>query len=197
MLIETMDPLFAKPSDFFLLHYSRHFGKPFDIQTFRSPEGEGIRLATFDLRYRQFKIYGSLGLSDEPEVENLGEIILLSDDFRPQVRELFLHFLLFILQRDIPLGSQFCLGGIERVNPDFADQYDKSALYVMTAKGFDKGFDEFDVQEEKGKVYQGIFISATEEDFLRRNTPEVFERRLLQQEEKEDLCTLSRPSCVA
>lgn len=185
-------------SDLYLRHFRQHLGKPFDVQTFRGEDGSSIRLATFDQRFPKFKVYASLGLSDQKEkVKDLGEIILLTDDFRPDVKQLFVHFLLFIQQKGIPLGSRFCIGGIEMLNPEFAEYYNKEAFYVMTAEGFGPGFEEFPCLDEPGKVYQGLFISFAEEDFLRRNGAEAFEEKLHRMEKNEiELCSLSRPSCA-
>lgn len=185
-------------TDVFLRHYTRYLGKPFDVQTFRAEDDAAIRVATFDQRFKQFKVYASLGLSEQKEkIKDLGEVILLTDDFRPDVKQLFVHFLFFILQKKIPLGSRFSIGGIEVLNHDFADYYQKTGLYVMPADGFGPGFEEFDCLGETAHVYQGLFVSYAEQDFLRRSGPDAFEERLKRQEGQEtELCALQRPSCV-
>lgn len=191
-----MSNAFAQPADIYLQHFIRHFGKPFDIEAYRTEDGERLRIAVFDLRYKQFKIYATLGLSDAPDMPDLGEVILLTDDFRPDVKQLFVHFMLFVLQKNIPLGSRFCIGGIEMINNDFADFYGKQALYVMPAEGFGAGFEELECEEETGKVYQGLFVSYTEQDMIRRQGGEAFEQKLRDQSKAEELCSLKRPSVV-
>jgi len=190
--------MLLKASDVYLRHFTRFLGKPFDVEMFRGEDGVGVRLATFDQRFPKFKVYASLGLSDaQDKVSDLGELILLTDDFRPDVKRLFTHFLLFMLQEEIPLGSRFCIGGIEMLNPDFAEHYEKEGLYVMPAEGFDEGFTELDCLGETGRVYQALFLSFNELDYLRRHGGVSLEEKLRRLSQNEiELCALSRPSCA-
>jgi hypothetical protein len=177
----------------YLRHFTRFFGKPFDVASYRSSTDVPLRLATFDLRYRQFRVYASLGMADEVN-KDIGEVILLSDDKGQDVPYLFINSLFFILDRDIPLGSRFAVAGVDSLKPDFAEYYDKVAIYYDLADGFDEGFTEVTCEGETGKVYQGIFICSAELDVIRREGPENFAKMLKNQDE--ELCSLRRPSCV-
>jgi hypothetical protein len=177
----------------YLRHFKHFFGKPFDIQTFHSVTGIPLRLATYDLRYKKFRVYASLGMADEADGD-AGEVILLSDDLTKDVPYIFVNSLFFILDKSIALGNRFAVGGVDSLKPDFAEYYDKAAIYYTLATGFDKGFDEVECGEETGQVYQGIFISAAELDFLHRHGPDAFEERI--NKEHEELWTVQRPSSV-
>src|SRR3982074_2451081 len=142
-------------------HFAHFFGKPFDVEVYHSATGIPLRLATYDLRYRKFRVYASIGLADEVN-EDVGEVILLSDDFGKDVPYLFINSLFFILDKEIPLGSRFAVAGVDSLKPDFAEQFDKVAIYYNLADGFDEGFHEVKCGAEIGKVYQGIFISEAE-----------------------------------
>lgn len=177
--------------DIYLRHFVRYMGKPFDVQVYRQEDGDNLRIATFDQRYPNYKVYASLGLSNHgAELGGIGEVILFDDDKGKDVPLIFVHSLLFIMRKKIALGSRFAIGGVEMVNHDFADYFQKSAIYYMLADDFDEGFDKV----KEGRVYQGIFISWAEQDFLNRNGPDAFEKVYRSQDT--DLCSLRRPSCV-
>ncbi len=185
-----MDSPWAKA---YFQHFAHFFGKPFDIELYHSATGIPLRLATYDLRYRKFRVYASIGLADEVD-QDVGEVILLSDDFSKDVPYLFVNSLFFILDKEIPLGSRFAVAGVDSLKPDFAEHYDKVAIYYNLADGFDKGFGKVECDGETGLVYQGIFISAAELDLLRRKGPDSFESVFKKQDA--ELCSVRRESSV-
>ena len=174
-------------------HFAKYFGKPFDVQSYQSATGIPLKLATYDLRYRKFRVYASIGLADEVS-KDVGEAILLSDDFGKDVPDLFVNSLFFILDKDIPLGSRFAVAGVDSLNPDFAEHYNKAAIYYSAADGFDKGFGQVECNGETGLVYQGVFISAAELEYLKRKGPDAFDEVFKKQDG--ELCSVQRESCV-
>ena len=176
----------------YLKHFEHHLGKPFDVETYRSSLGIPLRLATYD-SFENYRMYASIGLADEVN-QDVGEVMLASDDLTKDVPFLFVNSLLFILERDIPLGSRFAVAGVDLLNPEFAEYYDKVAIYYTLAGGRDDGFNEVQCEGETGKVYQGIFISAAELDLVRRKGPDAFEEKFKKQEG--ELYSLRRESCV-
>jgi hypothetical protein len=177
----------------YIRHFARYFGKPFDVETYHSATGIPLRLATYDMRYKNFRVYASIGLADEVDGD-VGEVILLADDLSKDVPYLFINSLFFILDKAIPLGLRFAVAGVDSLRPDFAEYYDKVAIYYRLADGFDAGFGEVTCAEEAGQVYQGIFISGAELDYLRRKGPDAFEEGFNKQEA--ELCSLRRESSV-
>jgi hypothetical protein len=181
--------------DLYLRHFIRFFGKPFDVQLYSAEDGSAVRIATFDRRYPNYLVYASLGLSEHAnDLRERGEMILLSDYKGKEVPVLFVSSLFFILQRKIPLSAPFAVGGIEMVNPEFAEYYDKAAIYYSPAIGFPEGFERVQGQADTGHVLQGFFISWAEQDYLKRSGPGTFEEKFHAQDF--DPCSLSRPSCV-
>jgi hypothetical protein len=182
--------------DLYLQHFTRYFGKPFDVQVYSAEDGSAIRLATFDQRYYpKFLVYASLGLSEHADdLGDVGEMILLSDDKTKDVPLIFVNSLLFIMRRKIPLVKPFSVGGIELVRPEFVEYYGKAAIYYSLAAGFPPNFERVQRLGDVGHVYQGLFISWAEQDFLNRNGPAAFEEKL--HAHKYDPCSLRRPSCV-
>ncbi len=182
-------------ADRYLRHFTHYFQKPFDVQVYRRDDGVDLRLATFDRGYPKYKIYASLGLSDQAHrLKDRGEIILLSDDPGKDIPFLFVNALFFILDRNIPLGSRFAIGGIDAVKPDFAEYFDKHAIYFTLADGFPPGLERVEMGGEIGTVFQGLFVSWSEQDYLNRNGGAALEERLKAQ--AADPCSLRRPPCV-
>jgi hypothetical protein len=181
-------------------HFSRYLGKPFDRETFsQGPDSWPLHIFTFDQRYApRYRVYASIGLTAyEGEVRELAEAIILADAGGKVVPFLFVNALFFITQRRIALSSKFAVGGIDRLAPPFAEQFDKAALYfspVTPADEFDKGFERVECGEDVGLIYQGTFISEAEHEFLRRHGGDAFEEKFRAQDA--DLCSLLRPSCV-
>ncbi len=177
----------------YLRHFAHHLGKPFDVELYHSATGIPLRLATYDMRYKGFRIYASIGLADEVN-EDVGEVILLADSPSKDVPYLFINSLFFILDKSIPLASRFAVAGVDSLRPDFAEHYGKVAIYYDRADGFDKGFGEVTCGAETGQVFQGVFIAEAELDYLRRKGPDAFAKAFSKQDE--ELCSLQRPSCV-
>lgn len=181
--------------DLYLRHYQRYFGKPFDVQTFHGDDGNSLRLATYDQRFANFNIYASAGLSDHADqLKGVAEIIILDDEKGKDVRNLFVNYLFFILGHNIPLTGPFTIGGLDKLNPDFADYYSKVALYFTLADGFGPGFEKIEAGGETGLVFQAIVISWPEQDYINRNGAAAFEEKFRGQ--GGELCALNRPSCV-
>jgi hypothetical protein len=183
-------------TDLYRHHFAQYFGKPFDVQRFDSEEdGLSVQVAIFDKAYPHYRIFASLGLSAcRDQVEDLGEVILLADAAWQEMPFLFVNSLFFLVRRRIPLGSRFAIGGIDNLNPAFAEHFDKAALYYTIADGFPEGFERLAWDSEVGLVYQAIFVSADELSFINRNGASAFEERFRAQDA--DLCSLRRPSCV-
>jgi hypothetical protein len=180
-------------------HFTRYFGKPFDRETYRrDPDSPPLQVVTYDQPYPRYRVYTSLGLTAyETEVRELAEAMLLADAGGRQVPFLFVNALFFIIQQRIPLASKFAVGGVDRLAPDFASQFNKVALYfqvVTPADEFPEGFEEVDIDGDVGLIYQGLFVSEEEHDFLKRHGGKAFEEKLRAQDA--DLCSLMRPPCV-
>jgi hypothetical protein len=183
-------------SDLYQHHFKQYFGKPFDVQRFQQDaDSPALQLAIYDRPYRHYRIFASLGLcNNRTAVQDLGEVILLADAAWREVPVLFINSLFYVIQRRIALGSKFAIGGIDNLDAAFAEHFDKAAIYYTIADGFPEGFERLAWNNEVGLVYQAIFISAAEQDFIKRQGAAVFEERFKAQDA--DLCSLRRPSCV-
>jgi len=181
------------PRDTFLRHFTAHLGKPFDVQVYRQEDGPPLRLATFDQTFANYRVYGSLGLSERPEVP-AAEAVLLADDPGKDVPFIFINSLFFILQRKIPLQTGLVIGGVEMINPDFAEYFNKAALYYTLADDLRPGLGAVELGDDSGEVYQALFVSWAEQDYIKRHGHEAFAKRLAEQDA--DPCSLQRPSCA-
>lgn len=181
--------------DLYLRHFTRYFGKPFDVVVYRHEFEDPLRLAVFDRAYPKYRVYASLGLSlHDRDLKGMGEIILLADDAGQDVPTIFVNALFFMLTRKIAINSRFAIGGVDMVNEPFATYFDKSAIYVAPAHGFPEGFETVCGDDGDGSVYQGIFISASEQDYLNRHGAAALEEKLFGHDA--DPCSLRRGSCV-
>jgi len=188
-----MDPTWA---DLYRHHFVQFFGKPFDVQRFQKDnDSPALYLGIFDQRYRNYRIFASLGLTDYRDaVQDLGEAILLADDAWLDIPVIFVNSLFYMIQKRIPLGSRFAIGGVDNLAPAFAEHFGKTALYYTVADGFPEGFERLAWNHDVGLVYQAVFISESELDFLHRKGAAEFEERFRAQDA--DLCSLRRPPCV-
>src|SRR5207253_8439710 len=84
----------------YLRHFARFLGKPFDVEHYRSATDLSLRLATYDVRFQGYRVYASIGLADEVN-QDIGEVMLFSDDFGKDVPYVFVNSLFFILDHDI------------------------------------------------------------------------------------------------
>jgi hypothetical protein len=180
-------------------HFGTYLGKPFDVQTYR-PDADSppLQVAIFDRRYPGVRVFASVGLTAyASDVKETGEVVVLADHGWKEVPFLFVNALLCITRNRIPLASRFAVGGVANLAPEFADQYDKAALYFALADGFDPGFEKVECDGGVGLVFEAQFISEAEEDFLKRSGAEALEEKLrAQQAVSANPSSLLRPSCV-
>jgi hypothetical protein len=184
-------------TDVYQEHFQRHFKKPFDIKVYHDAANFALKLATYDWALRNRTLYASIGLADKlakDEEADFGEVILVADTPDPCIPVLFVNALFFILQNDIPLGSRFSIGGIDRMMPAFSKEFQKTALYFTLAPDENEKFNKVRRGEEFGRVYQAFFIMAAEDQYLADYGPEEFEKRFKEIGDKRD--QLHRPSCV-
>lgn len=183
-------------------HFQHHFNKPFDVQVYHGPAGEGLKVATHDQARPGFHVLASVGLADklaESEGEDFGEVILFCDVQDKEVPKLFVNALFFILQFNIPLGSRFAIGFADMA-ADFVKRYGKSSLYFTHPADKDEKFDKVRKGETFGRVYQAFFIDAAEAAYLEENGPHIFEQRFRKQfdaEENLKAWSVRRDSCLA
>jgi hypothetical protein len=166
-------------TDRYQQHFQQFFNKPFDIQVYHDAEGGGLKLAIHDWARQGFRVYASMGLAARLErdgVEDFGEAILFSDVPDPEVPQLFVNALFFILQHNIPLGSRFAIG-FGDMDRDFARRYGKSALYFTRPLEDNETFTNVLGPDSIGHVYEAFFITPEEDAFLERRGPDVFEEK--------------------
>jgi hypothetical protein len=184
-------------TDVYQQHFQRHFKKPFEIKVYHDSANFALKLATYDWALRNRTLYASIGLADKLAADDeadFGEVILVSDAPDPCVPVLLVNALFFILQNDIPLGSRFSIGGIDRMMPIFSKHFQKTALYVTLASDESEKFNKVRRGQEFGRVYQAYFITAEEDQYLTDYGPDQFEKSFEKLGEKRD--QLRRSSCV-
>jgi len=182
-------------TDTYQRHFQRYFGKPFDIQVYHSRDGGSLKVATHDWALPGFRVYASMGLADrmaESDEDNFGEVNLFCDVPEKEAAQLFVNALFFILQNDIPLDSRFSIGFSELQNA-IVRHYKKSALYFTFAEGPDEQFNKVRKEDQFGRVFQALFITREEDEFLEENGADAFEEMLKASPAK---LSVKRASCI-
>ena len=161
-------------------HFQEHFQKPFDVQIYHDSDGAALKLATHDWALPGFRVFASLGMADRlarSGEQAVGEAILYCDVPDPQAPRLFVTALFFILQNNIPLTTRFSLGFGE-LGEAFRRRSGKSACYFTRAFSPDGKFNQV---AELARVYQALFITPEEDEFLESDGSAAFEQALWSQ----------------
>jgi hypothetical protein len=197
-------------------HFQHYFQKPFDVQVYHGPDGDGLKVATYDWAKRGYRVFASVGLADklaEIEGEDFGEVVLFADVADKEIPQLFVNALFFILHHEIPLGSRFAID-FGAMAPDFAQRYNKTSLYFTHPADDDGKFDKVRMGETFGRVYQAFFIAPPEVQYLEDFGSHVFELEFWKPfrkaskdaapaeveaaaRKREEAWSVRRPSCVA
>lgn len=199
-------------------HFQRFFNKPFDVQVYHGPNNAGLKIATYDLAKRGFRVFASVGLADklaDEDGDDFGEAILFSDVNDARIPGLFVNALFFILHHDIPLSSRFAIG-FGDMDAEFVRQYEKSSLYFThPIPDDDSGFDKVRMGEIFGRVYQAFFLWPKEAEYLEEYGAHIFEQEFWKPfrvkpgkegtpadleawaQKRDHALSVRRPSCIA
>jgi hypothetical protein len=162
-------------------HFTSYFGKPFDLATYNPGDDRPpLHIVTYDKGFPAgCRLYASLGLTAyADEVKERAEVILLTDAGHAEAPFLLVNALFFITRQRIRLDSRFAIGGLDRLAPDFAAQFEKVALYFTAAGSTREGFGRVECEGEEGRLYRALFISEAEHDYLKRHGGEALEEQI-------------------
>jgi hypothetical protein len=177
-------------------YFTRYFGKPYDWETFRQDEGSPpLQIAVHDLVAKNRRLFTSLGLTAyAAEVQELAEVVLMTDAAWKEVPFLLANALFFMARRRIRLQPRLVIGGVGMLSPEFADQYDKEGLYFRPALSLPEVARTVECDGQIGLVYEALFVSSAEQSYIQRLGGQAFEEKLTEQ--AADPNSLLRPSCV-
>ncbi len=86
------------------------------------------------------------------------------------------------------------IGGIQNIQPSFANTFGKTALYITNPSSVPQALSRVSCGSATGRVYMGVFISELEHAFFVKHGAVKFEELL---ERKEvDVYELRRPSSI-
>ena len=177
-------------------YFTRYFGKPYDWETFRLDESSPpLQIAVHDRFMKDRRLFTSLGLTSfAAEIQEHAEVLLLTDAGWKEVPFLLANTLFFLARRRIRLEPRIVIGGVGMLAPDFADQYDKDALYFRPALNLPEVARTVECDGQIGLLYEALFVSESERLYIQRLGGQSFEEKLTQQDA--DLGSLLRESCV-
>ncbi|NWJ45626.1 MAG: suppressor of fused domain protein [Chloroflexi bacterium] len=151
-----------------------------------------IQILMFEHVFRDCIIFCTLGLTHY--FKEKFEIFLPVEGDEKEVLLVFSSILDFIVERNVVIERGIYFRNIAKLFPAFVYKYHKTAIYFTTPFGIPSSFDIVKCGERQGKIYQAIFISEIECEYLEKNGVEELET-LLEQKEI-DIYQLSRESCI-
>ena len=170
-------------------HYETYLGDMLGADFY--PE-KNLQLMGFQDAVEGCLTFGTMGLSlHKKELGCCCEAVLTAEEDLDVCAELFVKVLSYIIDRQLPLNKGMTIGGLAGLQPEFAFQHHKSAIYFTEPTMFTGAFREID---EQCRIYMAFFITPEEEEYIRKNGAEKFEKLLEQQ--KTDVISLDRDSVV-
>jgi hypothetical protein len=124
----------------------------------------------------------------------VAEVCLPVDDGWDDVPYILASALFFMAKNRMSVGWGVSIGGIEQISPQFANNFNKSAIYFTNVFDLPNDFGKVKCDNGTGSVYLAMFISETERAFFKQNGAEKFETLL--EDKHVDPFALSRLSSI-
>jgi antitoxin YqcF len=177
-------------------HFEHFLGSIFDREIFRQDDNlPSIQILSYDKVFKECRVFCSLGLSHyASEIAGTAEVYLPTDDGWSDTPYLLASALFFMIQSHMTIGWGLSIGGIDRILPQFAKDFNKTAIYLTNTFGLPNDFSKVRCGEEIGNIYLAIFISEAERDYFIQRGAEAFE--VLLESNKVDPFSLRRSSCI-
>lgn len=160
-------------------HFSRFIGAPKARQVFRqSEEAPSIQILRYEKVFPGCAVSNSLGLSRYEEViGEVAEVTLVTDAAIEASERILANALFFIVQNRIQMDRGMSIAGVPKIDPGFAKEFDKEALYFTIPYAFPMGYEKVKLPAPgtEGFVYSAMFVSRAEHDFVMAHGADAFE----------------------
>ena len=183
----------------YMNHFKSYFGDPVAKRDFgQNTTSPPIRILTFDDVFEGCQVFCSLGFAQYAEVVGtVSEALIAVDDGWDDVPTLLANALFGIVQHSMHFGAGVVIQGLENIQPQFADVYQKTGLFFTTTytiSTLPESIGQVACNGNQGGLHAGYFISPEEILYWETHKSARFEKLL--GEEKIDLLHLRRQSVV-
>jgi hypothetical protein len=180
----------------YLDHYESFFRGP-PVETILFGDGldrTSLRVLSFDGVFRGCRVFVTLGASlFQEELGGLWEFVCAADSQFASIPYILANSVQFAIVNARSMEQNRALGGIEKIDAEFARTTEKSAIYFCEPHGLPSEFASL-AGFRRARMKGAFFISAGEMSFLNREGVERFEELL--EAAEVDPFSLHRPSAV-
>lgn len=179
-------------------HYSKFLSEPVDREVFRSTaEMPSIQILKYEHVFAECLVYNSLGFCKYEDIVGANvEVSMVVDGAFRSTGYLLASALFFCIANKMPIGRGIAVSGIERLDKDFVQKYDKSAIYFTEPYAFPEGYRivHTNSEDQDGRMLLAFYISQAECEYFVQYGADKFEDLL--EEKNVDPFHVSRASAV-
>lgn len=158
-----------------LNNYEKYLGDYSDVKAFSDNE-HTIQYLIYDGVFKGCKTIMSFGLSKY--MEDSCEVMMAVDEEADKSTRVLSNALFYIIQNRIKLVEGSFIEGIQNIDSDFSEKYDKVAVYFTFPFCVPDGFSKVG----DCNILLAFFITKEELDFLKKNGSNKFEDYLSEKE---------------
>ncbi len=151
-----------------------------------------VQLMGFDNVIENCLLFATFGMSGYvAEINNCCEVVLAAECDYDKCAYTFMNAIFYALQNKMNFGRGTLVKGIENIDPEFSEKYDKTALYFTDVYILPE---DFSMINNQCNVYIAFYVSKKEAQFIKDHGSEEFENVLEQSDV--DVINLNRPSVI-
>ena len=179
-------------------HYQEYLGRAIDREIFEcNKDLPQIQILKYEKVFKDCIVYSTIGLTKYNEVlNNVLEVTMVSDSAFDDISSILANVLFFCIQNDIQIINGATISGIENINKEFSNKYDKCAICFTEPYAFPEEYmDVYDIEDNKiGEVLLAFLISQKEYDYIIKYGYDRFEDLL--ERNNVDLFNIARESVI-
>ncbi|WP_229675665.1 suppressor of fused domain protein [Saccharibacillus kuerlensis] len=162
--------------------YSKFLGQPFDREIFENNKCmPNIQVLKYKNVFEECYVYNTLGLSKYDDVigSNL-EVSMVVDEGFDSAAYILANTLYYCLANQMQMGRGVAISGIKNVDHEFAQLYNKDAIYFTDPFAFPEEYSTVltDNHEKNGRILLAIFITTSEYEYFSKHGADLFEEIL-------------------
>lgn len=165
--------------EIFYNHYNKFLGEPIDREVFKNNnEMPSIQVLKYENVFDECLVYNTLGLSKYEEIigDNV-EISMVVDGAFNSTGYILANALFYSIGKEMKIGRGVAIGGIDKIDKEFVEKYDKKAIYFTDPFAFPEKYSNIFTEnnDEFGKILLAFFISQEEYNYFINYGTEKFE----------------------
>ncbi|KPV55627.1 hypothetical protein QJ48_32175 [Paenibacillus sp. A3] len=179
-------------------HYSKFLREPIDREVFKSTkEMPSIQILKYENVFEECLVYNSLGFSKYEEIVGANvEVSMVVDGAFNSTGYLLASTLFYCIGNKMQIGRGISIRGLERLDKEFVQKYNKSAIYFTEPYAFPEEYSivRTNTKDKDGRILLAFYISQSECEYFVKYGAEKFEDLL--EEKNVDPFNVSRESAV-